>query len=161
MIKAIIRWFSILFFAATAAMLWMSLDYIEEVNARREAEVSDMTKDRDKWKKRALDMSDITVTVTGYTSSPDETDSDPHIGAFMLTVDNDTIAPSRDLLSRFPPGCEVWVEGLGRRIVKDIPAKDKVMLVDAWCATKEEARKHVGNKKRRIVRMWKKGEVEV
>ena len=62
-----------------------------------------------------------TVTVTTYTTDPDETDEEPLITASGFKLDSlnprrhKIIAVSRDLKKRYPFGSKVRVKGLGKK----------------------------------------------
>lgn len=55
----------------------------------------------------------IPVTVTAYSPTVEECDSDPYITAYQKPVREGTIAISRDLESEFRLGDKVHIEGLG------------------------------------------------
>ena len=87
----------------------------------------------------------FSVTVTGYSSSPDQTDSPPFIPAHNTRVRSGIIALSRELLATFPPGApfdfgdEVELEGLGRFVIEDTMAKRFRKRADIWFPSRDVA----------------------
>src|SRR5215831_7200857 len=67
----------------------------------------------------------VSITVTGYSSTPDETDASPFITAMNTSVHPGIIALSRDLLREYTPGAPfrfgdiVELEGVGVFTVED------------------------------------------
>lgn len=86
------------------------------------------------------------VTVTGYSSTPDQTDDTPFVTASNTRVRRGIIAMSRDLLREFTPGApfsygdKVQLEGVGVFTVEDTmhPRFDK--RVDIWFSSRAAAR---------------------
>lgn len=79
------------------------------------------------------------VTVTHYTASADETDSDPDITAILERPRvGRTVAVSRDLKHLL--GKKIYLEGYGIRWVNDLMAKGAKMRVDVLVGTKKGAR---------------------
>jgi 3D (Asp-Asp-Asp) domain-containing protein len=86
------------------------------------------------------------VTVTGYSSTPDQTDTTPFITASNTRVRRGIVAMSRDLLREFTPGApfsygdKVELEGVGVFTVEDTmnPRFDK--RIDIWFSSRAAAR---------------------
>jgi 3D (Asp-Asp-Asp) domain-containing protein len=85
------------------------------------------------------------VVVTGYTSSPHETDSTPFLTASMTRVRSGCLALSRDLLRSFTPGAPfdfgdwVVIPGVGLFIVEDTMNERWTNRADIWFADRREA----------------------
>ncbi len=79
----------------------------------------------------------IRVTATAYSSSPDETDSTPNVGAFG-PVGPGTVAVSRDLLRYVRPHQRVKVNGRSY-IVRDTMHQRWRRRVDLWKPSKQQA----------------------
>lgn len=85
------------------------------------------------------------VTVTGYTSSPRETDSTPHLTASMTRVHSGCLALSRDLLRSFTPdapfdfGDWVVLPGTGVFIVEDTMNARWRNRADIWFSDRRQA----------------------
>ncbi len=82
------------------------------------------------------------VTVTAYTASRDETNSDPGNTAIMQKpVPGWTIAVSRDLLSDgWAFGDKVWIEGAGLFQIADVMNSRWTRRIDVLVGTKKQAR---------------------
>ena len=87
------------------------------------------------------------VTVTGYSSTRDQTDTTPFITASNTRVRPGVIALSRDFLRRFTPGApfafgdRVELEGLGWFLVEDTMAPRFRKRADIWFPTRAAARR--------------------
>lgn len=90
------------------------------------------------WSHETRRTDALHVTVTGYSSTGDQTDSTPFVTASNTRVRSGVIALSRDLLATFTPGApfdfgdEVELEGLGRFIVEDTMAARYTKRADIW-----------------------------
>jgi hypothetical protein len=87
----------------------------------------------------------IPVIVTGYSSTPEETDEDPFVTASNKMVQRGYIALSRDLLRPYTPGApftfgdQVEVLGVGVFQVEDTMNPRYRMRADIWFEDKERA----------------------
>ena len=87
------------------------------------------------------------VIVTGYSSTPGQTDSTPFITAWNTTVQDGVIALSRDLLKRYTLGAPfafgdiVEIEGLGVFTVEDTMNRRWTNRADIWFPTRAEAKR--------------------
>lgn len=87
------------------------------------------------------------VIVTGYSSTPGQTDSTPFITAWNTTVQDGVIALSRDLLKRYTLGAPfaygdiVEVEGLGVFTVEDTMNRRWTNRADIWFPTRAAAKR--------------------
>ncbi len=85
------------------------------------------------------------VIVTGYTSSPHETDSTPFLTASMTRVRPGCLALSRDLLRTFTPGAPfdfgdwVVIPGVGIFIVEDTMNARWKNRADIWFQERRKA----------------------
>jgi 3D (Asp-Asp-Asp) domain-containing protein len=88
----------------------------------------------------------IPVTVTGYSSTPDQTDDTPFVTAANTRVRRGVIALSRDLLREFTPGAPfafgdlLEIEGVGTFRVEDTMAERYRQRADIWFSTRTAAR---------------------
>jgi 3D (Asp-Asp-Asp) domain-containing protein len=83
------------------------------------------------------------VTVTSYTSTPQQCDSDPHINASNQYVRPGTIAVSRDLLEQLGGfGSKVVLMGYGTFEVADVMNKRFSNSVDIWMGDRTAALLH-------------------
>jgi len=98
----------------------------------------------------------INVTATAYSSTPDQTDSDPFITSSGKHVRHGTLALSRDLLPLLPFGTKVWLL-VGRQAaeftVEDTMGPSAKMAVDVWMETREQANKF--GRRPAVVEMWR------
>jgi 3D (Asp-Asp-Asp) domain-containing protein len=89
----------------------------------------------------------IPVTVTGYSSTPDQTDDTPYITAANTRVRPGIIALSRDLLREFTPGApfgygdRLEIEGVGSFLVEDTMNPRYTQRADIWFSTRTAARR--------------------
>jgi 3D (Asp-Asp-Asp) domain-containing protein len=89
----------------------------------------------------------IPVTVTGYSSTPDQTDSSPYITASNTRVRSGILALSRDLLREFTPGApfgygdRLEIEGVGSFVVEDTMNPRYTRRADIWFSTRAAARR--------------------
>lgn len=83
----------------------------------------------------------ITVTVTAYEPKTSQTDSTPHLTCLNKPVKPGTIAVSRDLLSRFYFGEDVYLEGLGVYKIADVMHPRWRKRVDVVCFSTGEVRR--------------------
>lgn len=92
--------------------------------------------------KKATTVEDVQVlTVTAYTPSPDETDSDPYITASMVQVRPGCLAVSRDLFADgWVFGKKVYIEGLGIFTILDLMNPRYEKRVDVLLWSKEDAK---------------------
>jgi len=87
----------------------------------------------------------VSITVTGYSSSADQTDDSPFITAMNTTVHPGMLALSRDLLREFTPGAPfrfgdiVELEGLGVFTVEDTMNPRYTKRADIWFQSREAA----------------------
>jgi 3D (Asp-Asp-Asp) domain-containing protein len=96
------------------------------------------------------DMNTNKVTVTAYTTSIDETNSDPsHTSMMDEPIPGWTIAVSRDLV--YLKGKRVWIEGMGIRKVNDVMNKRYKKRIDVLVGDKETAREFGIKKKINLV----------
>jgi len=86
-------------------------------------------------------MLGITVRVSAYTPSSDETDSTPTITAVNTEVEEGTVAVSRDLLGFLNFGDSVYLEGIGVFKVTDVMNRRYKRAVDVLMLTKKQALK--------------------
>jgi len=88
----------------------------------------------------------LPVTVTGYSSTVDQTDDSPFITAMNTPVRPGILALSRDLLREFTPGAPfrfgdvVELEGVGLFQVEDTMNPRYMKRVDIWFGSREAAR---------------------
>ena len=89
----------------------------------------------------------IPVTVTGYSSTPGQTDSTPFITASNTRVRQGVLALSRDLLREFTPGApfsygdKVELGGVGVFVVEDTMNSRYTQRVDIWFSNRSAARR--------------------
>ncbi|MBN1826191.1 MAG: 3D domain-containing protein [Candidatus Eisenbacteria bacterium] len=89
----------------------------------------------------------LDVIVTGYSSTPDQTDSTPYLTASMTSVRPGVIALSRDLIRTYNPsapfdfGDRVILEGIGEFVVEDTMNKRYRRRADIWFSSTDEARR--------------------
>ena len=87
----------------------------------------------------------VSITVTGYSSTADQTDDSPLITAMNTTVHPGMLALSRDLLREFTPGAPfrfgdiVELEGLGVFTVEDTMNPRFSKRADIWFQSREAA----------------------
>jgi 3D (Asp-Asp-Asp) domain-containing protein len=87
----------------------------------------------------------VSITVTGYSSTADQTDDSPLITAMNTTVHPGMLALSRDLLREFTPGAPfrfgdiVELEGLGVFTVEDTMNPRYTKRADIWFQSREAA----------------------
>ena len=96
---------------------------------------------------------EVYAVVTGYSSSKNECDDDPFIGAFNTKVGPGTIAVSPYLYKRgWKKGHKVYIEGIGVKIINDKMSKkySHVPRIDVWVKSKTYAYK-IGNKPRTVI----------
>ncbi|MDH4037448.1 MAG: 3D domain-containing protein [Candidatus Krumholzibacteria bacterium] len=88
----------------------------------------------------------VTVTVTGYTSRPEETDDTPFITAANTQTRPGVIALSRDLLRRYTPdapftfGDVIHISGVGDFVVEDSMNSRWRKRADIWFESLSQAR---------------------
>jgi 3D (Asp-Asp-Asp) domain-containing protein len=88
----------------------------------------------------------VTVTVTGYTSRPEETDDSPFITAANTQTRPGVIALSRDLLRRYTPdapftfGDVIHISGVGDFVVEDSMNSRWRQRADIWFESLDQAR---------------------
>lgn len=88
----------------------------------------------------------IPTVVTGYSSTPDQTDDTPWLTAWCTQTRPGIIALSRDLLRTFTEGApfdfgdRVLVAGVGVFLVEDTMATRWKNRADIWFPTRSEAR---------------------
>jgi 3D (Asp-Asp-Asp) domain-containing protein len=86
------------------------------------------------------------VTVTAYSSTPDQTDSTPFLTASNRRVRPGIVALSRDLLREYTPGApfmfgdEVEIRGVGVFTVEDTMNPRYEKRVDIWFTSRNQAR---------------------
>jgi 3D (Asp-Asp-Asp) domain-containing protein len=91
------------------------------------------------------DFAMVSVTITGYSSSVEETDDSPEITATNTAVREGVIALSQDLLREFTPGApfsfhdRVEIPGLGRFFIEDTMHPRWMRRADLWFPSREEA----------------------
>ena len=94
----------------------------------------------------ARELFEVAVTVTGYSSTADQTDATPFITAANTRVRTGIVALSRDLLREYTPGApfqfgdRVLIRGIGEFRVEDTMNRRYRKRVDIWFATRGEAR---------------------
>ena len=87
----------------------------------------------------------VSITVTGYSSTADQTDDSPLITAMNTIVHPGMLALSRDLLREFTPGAPfhfgdiVELEGLGVFTVEDTMNPRYSQRADIWFQSREAA----------------------
>lgn len=87
----------------------------------------------------------IQVTVTGYSSTPDQTDATPFLTASNTRTRRGVIALSRDLLREYTPGAPfafgdlVELEGVGIFRVEDTMARRFRRRADIWFSSRTAA----------------------
>lgn len=80
------------------------------------------------------------VTVTAYTPSKNECDTDPHITASMQNVRAGTVAVSRDLFEKgWVFGKKVYITGLGIYEISDLMHKKHTNKIDIFMWNKKDA----------------------
>lgn len=95
--------------------------------------------------KRFTLLPPLQVVVTGYSSTPDQTDSTPFLTASMTQVRRGVIALSRDLIRTYNPrapfryGDRVTVEGIGEFVVEDTMHERYRRRADIWFESADEA----------------------
>lgn len=95
------------------------------------------------------DLSSIRMSVSAYTRSVDECDSDPNITATMKkAIPNHTVAVSRDMIHLL--GKKVWIDQVGVRYVTDLMKKGRTKSIDILVDNKSIARQ-VGRQNRTVV----------
>jgi 3D (Asp-Asp-Asp) domain-containing protein len=98
------------------------------------------------------------VTVTGYSSTPDQTDDTPFITAANTPVRPGVLALSRDLLQEFTPGApfrfgdRVELEGIGVFTVEDTMHPRYQKRADIWFTSRESAQ-HWGRQRLTLVQL--------
>jgi 3D (Asp-Asp-Asp) domain-containing protein len=94
------------------------------------------------------------VTVTAYTSRPEETDDSPHWTADGSLVKRGIIAVSRDILNELGIryGQRVVLEGYGAMEVRDTMNPRWTRRVDIWSSDLTAARLH--GKKEDVTMLW-------
>jgi 3D (Asp-Asp-Asp) domain-containing protein len=104
------------------------------------------------------DLAAFQVTVTGYSSSVQETDETPGLTATNTSVRQGVIALSQDMLREFTPGAPfsfhdtIEIPGLGRFQIEDTMHPRWVHRADVWFPTREDAMSW-GVRSRRIYRL--------
>jgi len=89
----------------------------------------------------------IPITVTGYSSTADQTDSTPYITASNTRVRSGILALSRDLLREFTPGApfgygdRLEIEGVGSFVVEDTMNPRYTRRADIWFSTRTAAKR--------------------
>jgi 3D (Asp-Asp-Asp) domain-containing protein len=89
----------------------------------------------------------VSITVTGYSSTPDQTDASPLMTAMNTTVHPGILALSRDLLREFTPGAPfrfgdiVELEGVGVFTVEDTMNPRFTKRADIWFGSREAAQR--------------------
>ncbi len=88
----------------------------------------------------------VSVTVSGYTSRPCETDSTPFVTAANTTTRRGVLALSRDLVRRYTPGAPfqfgdvVHLHGIGDFVVEDSMNERYQRHADIWFESLDQAR---------------------
>jgi 3D (Asp-Asp-Asp) domain-containing protein len=88
----------------------------------------------------------IRAVVTGYSSTPDQTDETPWLTAWSTQTRPGVIALSRDLLRTFTAGApfdfgdKILVAGVGIFLVEDTMASRWTNRADIWFPTRLQAR---------------------
>ena len=88
----------------------------------------------------------VSVSVSGYTSRPCETDSTPFITAANTTTRRGVLALSRDLVRRYTPGAPfqfgdvVHLHGIGDFVVEDSMNQRYQRHADIWFESLDQAR---------------------
>ncbi len=73
------------------------------------------------------------VTVTGYNSTKEQTDSTPRITAINTDCREGIVAVSRDLMERgWTFGSKIWLEGYGVYTIEDVMNSRHRNHVDIW-----------------------------
>jgi 3D (Asp-Asp-Asp) domain-containing protein len=91
------------------------------------------------------DYAMVSVTITGYSSTVEQTDDTPEITATNTNVREGVIALSQDLLTEFTPGApfsfhdRVEIPGLGRFFIEDTMHERWMRRADVWFPSREEA----------------------
>ncbi len=86
------------------------------------------------------------VTVTGYNSVREQTDSTPRITAINTGCREGVVAVSRDLLERgWTFGSKIWIEGYGVYTIEDVMNSRHRNHIDIWLPGKSKinGRDHV------------------
>jgi len=89
----------------------------------------------------------IPITVTGYSSTPDQTDDSPYVTASNTRVRQGIVALSRDLLREFTPGApfgygdRLEIEGVGSFLVEDTMNPRYTKRADIWFSTRTAAKR--------------------
>jgi 3D (Asp-Asp-Asp) domain-containing protein len=100
----------------------------------------------------------LPVIVTGYSSTPDQTDDTPFVTAANTPVRPGVLALSRDLLREFTPGApfrfgdRVELEGIGIFVVEDTMHPRYTKRADIWFANRAAAA-HWGRRNLNLVQL--------
>lgn len=78
---------------------------------------------------------EVSILVTGYSSTPDQTDGDPFTTASGTTVHKGTMACP----AQYPFGTKISIQGRGSYICEDRGGKIKGNHFDMWFESREEA----------------------
>ena len=124
---------------AMAMFVAISADHIDQVCA----EVQSLQARIDSLSALRQSQDVFRVTMTAYTKSVDETDSDPNHTAIMREgVPGWTAAVSRDLLEAgLVFGTRIWAEGVGVFEIADVMNARYRNRIDVMAGTKKQARK--------------------
>lgn len=95
----------------------------------------------------------LKVTVTAYSSTPDQTQGDPFTTASGEKVKPGIVAISRDLKKHLPWGSKIHLEGIGTFIVQDTMHRRWRQRVDIWMENRKAAKRF--GKKQTIMRRVK------
>jgi 3D (Asp-Asp-Asp) domain-containing protein len=92
-----------------------------------------------------MDLDFVQAVVTGYSSTPDQTDDTPWLTAWSTQTRPGVIALSRDLLRTFTEGApfdfgdRILVAGVGVFLVEDTMADRWTNRADIWFRTRTQA----------------------
>jgi 3D (Asp-Asp-Asp) domain-containing protein len=126
-----------------------TLDRITKLNSKLEGELTLVDDKIEYLSKRMLEYESVVdfesvknLTVTAYSPTKDQCDSDPHITASMLPVKEGTIAVSRDLFeSGWVFGKTVYIKGLGIFEIRDLMNERYTNRADVFMWKRKAANK--------------------
>ena len=126
-----------------------TLDRVSTLNSKLDGELAILNQkisildDKVKEYEAAVDFKSVkSLTVTAYSPTKDQCDSDPHITASMLPVKEGTIAVSRDLFeSGWVFGKTVYIKGLGIFEIRDLMNERYTNRADVFMWQRKDANK--------------------
>jgi 3D (Asp-Asp-Asp) domain-containing protein len=113
-----------------------------------------------------MDLDFVQAVVTGYSSTPDQTDETPWLTAWSTQTRPGVIALSRDLLRTFTDGApfdygdRILVAGVGVFLVEDTMADRWTSRADIWFPTRQQAQQW-GRRETLLARVQEEARVDV